>query len=87
VEPGKIGTLTFTYRLPQSIADQITAGQYNLYLQKQPGSSITALDLDLELDSDIKSQTDTSADKPDSSGSRFSSRSGFEMDRSISLGF
>lgn len=87
VEPGQTGTLTFTYRLPQSLVDQVAAGQYDLYLQKQPGSNIAALDLDLELDHNIKSQIDTLADKSNSSGSRFSSRSGFETDRAISLGF
>lgn len=38
IEPGKTGELQFTYRLPKTVTDQIKNKNYNLLVQKQPGS-------------------------------------------------
>ncbi len=39
VEPGKTGELQFTYRLPAKVAEAVRAGTYDLFVQKQPGST------------------------------------------------
>lgn len=38
IEPGEEETLTFTYRLPRRIADQVRRGSYQLRAQKQAGA-------------------------------------------------
>lgn len=54
VEPGATRTLTFTYRLPQEIAAQITSGIYRLDWPKQAGADETQLTLDLKFGKNIK---------------------------------
>jgi len=56
IEPHEIGVLSFEYKLPQRIKDQITNGNYQLLVQKQPGV-IHDLTLDLKFDKNIKSAT------------------------------
>ncbi|HVM90808.1 MAG TPA: DUF4012 domain-containing protein [Verrucomicrobiae bacterium] len=54
IEPGKTGDLTFTYRLPPQIADQVRQGSYTLLAQKQAGAN-TKLTLDLRLGKTVRS--------------------------------
>jgi hypothetical protein len=54
IEPHEVGTLSFEYKLPEQIKDQINSGRYNLLVQKQPGV-IPNLTLDLNFDKNIKS--------------------------------
>lgn len=43
VEPKTEDTITLRYRLPQAVADQLAAGQYTLYWEKQAGTdNVTA---------------------------------------------
>ena len=50
VEPGQIGSLHFYYKLPDKIKNN-----YTLYIQKQPGTKASALNIDLSFINSIKS--------------------------------
>ncbi len=52
-EPKSTSSLTFVYKLPKSVADQINKGSYNLLYQKQPGTN-HQLTLDLDFGKTIK---------------------------------
>ncbi|MCX6740076.1 MAG: DUF4012 domain-containing protein [Candidatus Parcubacteria bacterium] len=54
IEPHETGTLTFEYKLPARIKEQIRANTYNLLVQKQPGV-LPDLTLDLKFGKNIKS--------------------------------
>ncbi|MCX6745677.1 MAG: DUF4012 domain-containing protein [Candidatus Parcubacteria bacterium] len=56
IEPHETGVLSFEYKLPKKIVEQINLGTYNLLIQKQPGV-IPNLTLDLKFDKNIKSAT------------------------------
>ncbi len=56
VEPGKIGTLTFRYKLPDNI---LKDDSYFLYLQKQPGSVYDGVNISLNFNEEIKRYTPT----------------------------
>ena len=55
IEPGKVGTLTFSYVLPDSITRLIENGSYALFVQKQLGLVESGLTLELNFDTNIKS--------------------------------
>lgn len=55
VEPGKIGNISFEYKLPENINDLVKSGRYELYAQKQPGNKIQELSIDLKMKNNIKS--------------------------------
>lgn len=56
IEPGKINNLYFEYKLPDEInLKTATHKEYNLYAQRQPGSKIEELNINLNFDSIIKS--------------------------------
>jgi hypothetical protein len=55
VEPFTTKTLTFVYRLPQSVADQLQNGAYQLLVQKQLGLTQARLTLDLGFGTTIQS--------------------------------
>ncbi len=55
IEPGEIGSLEFYYKLPAKISDIIKAGQYDLYVQKQPGSKVDSLNLKMNFSAPILS--------------------------------
>ena len=59
VEPGNIGTLSLLYRLPPKVKEKITSGTYNLYVQKQPGSKVDELNVDVQLANKIRSLSPT----------------------------
>ncbi|PIY95508.1 MAG: hypothetical protein COY66_06610 [Candidatus Kerfeldbacteria bacterium CG_4_10_14_0_8_um_filter_42_10] len=48
IEPQEQGDLSFTYKLPNSLVDQIKGGNYTIYAQKQPGTPAYKLNLNLE---------------------------------------
>jgi len=86
IEPGQSDTLVFEYRLPSNIANQIKAGQYSLYLQKQAGNNIQNLAVALQFDNDIKSYTDNFTNIVQSTGGLLSGQDVFETDRFINIG-
>ncbi len=51
VDPGKIKNVYFEYELPE----RLSSGSYELYAQKQPGSDIDELSIDLSLSNGVKS--------------------------------
>lgn len=54
IEPKTSQELSFTYRLPASVADQIEKGSYRLDWQKQAGNDNAGLTLDLLFDGAIR---------------------------------
>ncbi|MFH1522801.1 MAG: DUF4012 domain-containing protein [Patescibacteria group bacterium] len=59
IEPGEIGSLYFEYKLPGYIEEQIAEGDYNLYIQKQPGNEVEELIVDLNIGNKVKSYSPT----------------------------
>jgi len=57
IEPGESGTLTFRYRLPETIAHAVDEGVYQLALIKQMGAADHALTLELDFGKTVKSAT------------------------------
>ncbi|MFA6099404.1 MAG: DUF4012 domain-containing protein [Patescibacteria group bacterium] len=54
VEPGKTGTLSFSYALPPSVSDCLTQDNYQLDWQKQPGADSTEANIKVLMPSVIK---------------------------------
>lgn len=54
IEPQEIGSLYLEYKLPNNILEQIKNGQYELFVQKQPGNKIKELSIDLNFKKDIE---------------------------------
>jgi hypothetical protein len=48
VEPGRSGTLEFSFKLASAVAQDISSGGYSLDAQRQPGTYGTGLTLDLD---------------------------------------
>ena len=55
LDPGEIGFLHYKYRLPDYLENGIKSGKYEIYMQKQPGSQISSLKVDISLLDKIKS--------------------------------
>ena len=55
IEPGQTGTLRYKYRLPPSVAEKASQGEYILDWQKQSGADKTGLTLDLKFGKNIQS--------------------------------
>lgn len=49
IEPGETGELSFTYRLPKRISEQLKQGRYELLAQKQPGTIAHGLRVSVEM--------------------------------------
>lgn len=54
VEPGQTGQLSYTYKLPDSVADAIEKGLYQLAVFKQVGTKDSALTLGLDFGKNIQ---------------------------------
>ncbi|HAZ28964.1 MAG TPA: hypothetical protein DCY48_04300 [Candidatus Magasanikbacteria bacterium] len=57
IEPGKTGTLSFVYDLPESLTQKIDEGSYTLFVQKQPGVVGSGLTLDLDFGINVAGAT------------------------------
>lgn len=57
VEPQSTDTMKLRYKLPEKVADQIEAGTYELYWQKQPGTANVYADLALDMGKKVDSAT------------------------------
>lgn len=55
IEPGKTGSLSFTYRLPSTVFSSPATGTYHLDWPKQAGASNTKLTLDLSFGKTVQS--------------------------------
>lgn len=86
VEPGETRTLTFTYRLPLSIATGITLNNYELLVQKQPGTVSIPLTLDLDFGKRVTSATPVEEQKNWGDGS-YNVTTDLVIDREFTVGF
>lgn len=59
IEPGEMGYLYLEYELPNRIKNDLENGEYEFYIQKQPGNSIKELIVDLSIENEIKSYKPT----------------------------
>jgi len=59
IEPGKIGSLYFEYKLPYETSQLTGLGAYELLIQKQPGNDIKELTVDLRFINPVKSYDPT----------------------------
>lgn len=68
IEPGRTGTLRFTYRLPPAVVESMKQGEYRLLVQKQPGTE-TRLTLDHAFGKNIRAAVP--GESPNQFGDRF----------------
>lgn len=54
IEPGSMTNLYLEYRLPDQVAEMVKLGKYSLLAQKQPGSQIKDLRVDLQFQNPIQ---------------------------------
>jgi len=59
IKPGASGNLSFIYNLPDHILSILEAGEYKLYAQKQPGSNVKNLTVNLNFDNPIIAYTNS----------------------------
>lgn len=87
IEPGQAGTLSFEYYLPNYLAEKIFNGQeYQLYLQKQPGTLKDKIFLDLQFPNEIKS-TYPSEPRSGWGDNHYQLATDLEVDRQVRIGF
>ncbi|MFA6271540.1 MAG: DUF4012 domain-containing protein [Patescibacteria group bacterium] len=55
IEPQEQGELMFSYKLPPAISKKIADDQYSLFVQKQSGTAVYALNISLDLGKKIES--------------------------------
>lgn len=63
IEPGRSEGLTFTYELPAYIGESIERGNYDLLVQKQPGTLNPALTLTLDFDKTVTAANPAESEK------------------------
>jgi hypothetical protein len=59
IEPQKVGTLHFYYKLPQGVEDDIENNEYELVIQKQSGNDTESLEVDLEFLNNVTAYSPT----------------------------
>lgn len=84
VQPGKINSLTIEYKLPWSI---VSAGNYGLYIQKQPGKELGYLSVDLSFQNGIKSYSPSSLSMQRVGLNRIKWEGDLDIDRSFEVNF
>ncbi|MFH0840363.1 MAG: DUF4012 domain-containing protein [bacterium] len=82
IEPGKLGSLTFEYKLPKLIKN----GEYSLIFQKQPGT-VSDLDIDLEFENELKSYKPANFNSELVNRQRIKYKSNLELDNEYYLQF
>jgi len=87
VEPGQINSLYFEYKLPDNLHKLAGSSQYELYIQKQPGSEVGELTVDLDFNNEVKSYNPTGFYVNKANDSHIIWESSLEMDRVFSLNF
>ncbi len=86
VAPGKLGGLSFEYKLPYNLYALLKNGRYDLLLQKQPGAKISELNLDLQFKRPIKTY-EPAVFYSYATGSRWRYKSDFVTDKNFVLKF
>lgn len=86
IEPKMTQTLTFTYRLPAALGDQIAQGAYSLDWQKQSGNDATALTLDIAFSKNLLKASP--AEEPDQWGNAsYHLQTDTSVDRQVKVTF
>lgn len=84
VRLGKSATLDISYKLPASLAKQFSQGNYQLYVQKQPGNKVNSLKVDVMAPTAIKSYNPAGAKVE---GANIIWSSALETDKEFNLNF
>jgi len=87
IEPGEIGSLYFEYKLPDNLNELAKAGQYELYIQKQPGNKVAELAVDLSFANEVKSYNPTGFYVEKIGNNRIKWESDLGVDRKFSVRF
>ena len=87
LEPGEIGSLEYSYQLPSELYKKFKQKeQYNLYLQKQPGSRIESVRVDIRLLDKLKSYNPVGFHAQETEeGKGISWETGFEQDKKFQV--
>ncbi|MBI4089886.1 MAG: DUF4012 domain-containing protein [Candidatus Kerfeldbacteria bacterium] len=86
IEPGETKSLSFSYRLPAAVVESLNRGQYQLYVQKQPGTIAHRLSASLEFSRNV--ELVSGVDSAEQSGhSRVSVASDLRTDRQLTVTF
>ena len=86
IEPGKIGGLSFEYKLPYNLYALYKKGEYSLLLQKQPGTKIGQINIDCQFSKAIKTYEPAVLYSFVNNG-RFRYKGDFLTDKNFSLKF
>jgi hypothetical protein len=86
IAPGKIGGLSFEYKLPYNLYALAKSGSYSLLVQKQPGSRLGQLNLDLQFKQPIR-YFDPAIFYAYAVGSRFLYKSDLVTDKQFTIRF
>jgi len=87
IRPGEILNLTYEYKLPDDIANRIKLDDYNLFIQKQPGSEIKQLAVDFNFIYPVKSYNPASLYLQKISQSELRWQGDLEIDREFKVNF
>lgn len=87
IEPSQIGSLYFEYKLPIDIYYLVSNGQYELYVQRQPGNKVEILTIDLEFINGIKSYNPTGFYVNKAGDNRIRWESDLSTDRKFGVSF
>jgi hypothetical protein len=86
IEPGKSGSLSFEYQLPDSIKEMILNGNYDLLIQKQAGTTGHALSLGLNFQDKIKDAV-PAEEKKDWGNNSYVLNTDLSVDREVKINF
>lgn len=86
IEPGKEGTLSFEYVLPEKINDQVDQGMYKLLVQKQSGTIAHPLTLNLNFGKNIK-QASPAEEQKNWGDAVYKLQTNLREDKTIEVGF
>ncbi len=86
IEPGKIGHLSFEYLLPDSIWQSVRAKKYQLTIQKQPGSTVNDLRVNLNFVKSIRA-FDPQSLHATLANNQITWRDNLDLDKNFSVSF
>lgn len=87
IEPGKISNIYLEYKLPDDLNKVINAGNYNLYIQKQPGSDVKQLVVGLNFLNNVKSYNPVSLNFQKIDNNKMKWEGDLNIDRSFNVNF
>lgn len=87
IKPGEKGSLSFLYKLPPYIINNINKGQYKLYFQKQPGNLTSLVAFDLSFVNSIKSYSPDVMEINSVNNNKLTGKLDFLTDKMINITF